>query len=198
MTIPKAYGGKGASWLDAVLLIEEMSKVCSVTGRIAVETNMGAVSAIMAYGSEDQKRFAADMVLSGDKPAICITEPDAGSSAGEMTTRADLRGHRYVVNGTKHWITGGGVSRLHLIFAKVFDEEGEEQGIGGFLAVRDETPGLRIVKREPTMGLRGIPEAEIAFEDMELPPSAMIIPPRGLRKGFADLMNAYNLSLIHI
>ena len=63
MTIPKAYGGKDASWLDAVLLIEEMSKVCSVTGRIAVETNMGAVSAIMAYGSEDQKRFAADMVL---------------------------------------------------------------------------------------------------------------------------------------
>ncbi len=192
MTIPTAYGGKGKGWLDAVLLIEEMSKTCSVTGRIAVETNMGAISAIMAYGSEEQKKFAADMVLAGDKPAICITEPGAGSSAGEMTTRADLHGNRYVVNGTKHWITGGGVSRLHLIFAKVYDEQGEEQGIGGFLAVRDETPGLHIVKREPTMGLRGIPEAEIVFEDMELPPSALVIPPRGLRKGFADLMNAYN------
>lgn len=192
MTIPRQYGGKGANWLDAVLLIEEMSKECSVTGRIAVETNMGAISAIMAYGSEEQKKFAADMVLSGDKPAICITEPEAGSSAGEMTTRADLKGNSYVLNGTKHWITGGGVSRLHLIFAKVYDEQGEEQGIGGFLAVRDETPGLKIVKREPTMGLRGIPEAEIAFEDMELPPSALLIPPRGLKKGFADLMNAYN------
>lgn len=192
LTIPEAYGGKGKGWLDAVLLIEEMSKACSVTGRIAVETNMGAISAIMAYGSEEQKKFAADMVLSGDKPAICITEPGAGSSAGEMTTRADMVGNRYVLNGTKHWITGGGVSRLHLIFAKVYDEQGEEQGIGGFLAVRDETPGLKIVKREPTMGLRGIPEAEIAFEDMELPPSALVIPPRGLRKGFADLMNAYN------
>ncbi len=192
MTIPQAYGGKGANWLDAVLLIEEMSKECSVTGRIAVETNMGAISAIMAYGSEEQKKFAADMVLSGDKPAICITEPEAGSSAGDMTTRADMKGNRYVVNGTKHWITGGGVSRLHLIFAKVYDEAGEEQGIGGFLAVRDETPGLKIVKREPTMGLRGIPEAEISFEDMELPPSALVIPPRGLKKGFADLMNAYN------
>lgn len=192
MTIPEAYGGKGKNWLDAVILIEEMSKACSVTGRIAVETNMGAISAVMAYGSEEQKKFAADMVLSGDKPAICITEPDAGSSAGEMTTRADMVGNRYVLNGTKHWITGGGVSRLHLIFAKVYGEQGEEQGIGGFLAVRDETPGLKIVKREPTMGLRGIPEAEIAFEDMELLPSALVIPPRGLKKGFADLMNAYN------
>ena len=192
MTIPEAYGGQGKDWLDAVLVIEEMSKACSVTGRIAVETNMGAISAIMAYGSEDQKRMAADMVLAGDKPAICITEPGAGSSAGEMTTRADKRGNRYVVNGTKHWITGGGVSRLHLIFAKVYDEAGEFEGIGGFLAIRDETRGLRIVKREPTMGLRGIPEAEIAFEDMELPPSALVMPPRGLKKGFADLMTAYN------
>jgi len=192
MTIPESYGGGGRSWLDAVLVIEEMSKACSVTGRIAVETNMGAISAVMAYGTEEQKRMAADMVLAGDKPAICITEPEAGSSAGEMTTRADQRGNRYVLNGGKHWITGGGVSRLHLIFARVFDRDGEEQGIGGFLAIRDETEGLRIVRREPTMGLRGIPEAEIAFEDMELPPSMMLMPPRGLKKGFADLMTAYN------
>jgi 3-sulfinopropanoyl-CoA desulfinase len=192
MTIPERYGGQGKGWLDAVLVIEEMAQACSVTSRIVVETNMGAVSAVMAYGSEEQKRLVADMVLAGDKPAICITEPEAGSSAGEMTTRADRRGNHYVLNGTKHWITGGGVSRLHLIFAKVYDEQGAFEGIGGFLAIRDETPGLRIVKREPTMGLRGIPEAEIAFEDMELPPSAMIEPPRGLKKGFADLMTAYN------
>ena len=192
MTIPQAYGGKGKDWLDAVLVIEEMAKACSIAGRIAVETNMGAVSAIMAYGSEEQKKLAANMVLSGDKPAICITEPDAGSDASGMTTRADKRGNQYVLNGKKHWITGGGVSRLHLIFAKVFDEQGNFEGVGGFLAIRDETEGLEIVKREPTMGLRGIPEAEVAFNDMELPPSSPIVPPRGLKKGFADLMTAYN------
>ncbi|MCY4231659.1 MAG: acyl-CoA dehydrogenase family protein [Alphaproteobacteria bacterium] len=192
MTLPEAYGGQGRSWLDAVLVIEEMAQACSVTARIVVETNMGAVSAIMAYGTEEQKRMAAAMVLAGDKPAICITEPAAGSSAGEMTTRADRRGNRYVLNGAKHWITGGGVSRLHLIFARVFDETGTEEGIGGFLAIRDETEGLRVLDREPTMGLRGIPEAEIAFEEMELPPSMMLMPPRGLKKGFADLMTAYN------
>src|SRR5262249_57573899 len=76
---------------------------------------------------------AADLVLSGDKPAICITEPTAGSAATDMTTRADKRGDVYVLNGRKHWITGGGVSRLHLVFARVFDERGAEQGIGGVI-----------------------------------------------------------------
>ncbi len=192
MTIPESHGGGGLTYMDSVLVIEEMAKVCGVTGRIAVEANMGAVGAIMAYGTEEQKRLAADLVLSGDKPAICITEPDAGSAASEMTTRADKRGNAYVLNGKKHWITGGGVSRLHLIFARVFDEAGEEEGIGGFIAIRDETDGLSIGAREPTMGLRGIPEAEVVFEDMELPPSMLVLPPRGLKKGFADLMNAYN------
>ena len=192
MTVPKAYGGQGRSYLDTALVIEEMAKVCGPSGRIVVEANMGAIGAIMAYGSEDQKKLAAGLVLDGDKPAICITEPEAGSAATDMTTRADLQGNRYVVNGMKHWITGGGVSRLHLIFARVFDGAGNDQGIGGFIAIRDETPGLRIGRREPAMGLRGIPETEVHFEDMEIAPDRMVIPPRGLRKGFADLMNAYN------
>lgn len=192
MTVPTTYGGQGRSYLDAVLLIEEMAKECGVTGRIAVEANMGAISAIMAYGSDEQKKLAADLVLAGDKPAICITEPAAGSAATEMTTRADKRGNVYVLNGAKHWITGAGVSRLYLIFARVFDEAGEEQGIGGFIALRDETEGLRIGQREPTMGLRGIPEAEVFFEEMMVPPANLVLPPRGLKKGFADLMMAYN------
>jgi alkylation response protein AidB-like acyl-CoA dehydrogenase len=192
MTIPAQYGGQGRSFLDAVLVIEEMAKACTVTGRIIVETNMGAISTVMAYGSEAQKRLAADLVLAGDKPAICITEPQAGSDAMAMTTRADKRGDVYIVNGRKHWITGGGVSRLHLIFARVFDERGEDLGIGGFLAVRDEAKGLRVVRREATMGLRGMPEGELAFEDLEVPAAMALVPPSGFRRGFADLMNAYN------
>jgi 3-sulfinopropanoyl-CoA desulfinase len=192
MTIPKEYGGRGLSYFDAVLVIEQIAQACGVTARIVVEANMGAVGAIMEYGSPAQKRLAADLVLAGDKPAICITEKEAGSAASDMTTRADRRGDRFVINGGKHWITGGGVSRLHLVFARVFDQNGEEEGIGGFIAVRDETKGLRIGKREPAMGLRGIPETEIFFDDMAVPASALLIPPRGLAKGFADLMNAYN------
>ncbi|MEM7286702.1 MAG: 3-sulfinopropanoyl-CoA desulfinase [Actinomycetota bacterium] len=192
MTVPTELGGPGHSFLDAVLVVEEMAKVCGVTGRIAVEANMGAISAVLAYGTDAQRKMAADFVLAGDKPAICITEPDAGSAASEMTTRADRRGDSYVLNGKKHWITGGGVSRMHLIFARVFDEDGDEEGIGGFLAVRDETPGLSLGRREPTMGLRGIPEMEVVFEDMEIGPDMVVLPPSGFRRGFADLMNAYN------
>jgi len=192
MTIPAALGGQGRSFLDAVLTIEEMAKACTVTARIVVETNMGALSTVMAYGSEAQKRLASQLVLAGDKPAICITEPDAGSDAMAMTTRADRRGDGYIINGKKHWITGAGVSKLHLIFARVFDERGQELGIGGFLAVRDGSPGLRVTRREQTMGLRGMPEGELTFENLEVPADMAVLPPSGFRRGFADLMNAYN------
>ncbi|MBP5857788.1 acyl-CoA dehydrogenase family protein [Marivibrio halodurans] len=196
MTIPKALGGQGADFLDAVLMIEEMAKVCGVTGRIAVEANMGALSAVMQYGTDAQRRRAADLVLAGDKPAICITEPEAGSAASEMTTRADRRRGGYVLNGGKHWITGGGVSKLHLIFARVFDADGAEQGIGGFLAVRGEAEGLRVGAREPTMGLRGIPETEILFEDLFVPDDMVLSPPGGFAKGFGALMAAYNVQRV--
>lgn len=195
-TIPAAFGGSGGSFLDAALIIEEVARVCGVTGRIVVEANMGAIAAVMQYGDDSQRRLAAELVLAGDKPAICITEPEAGSAAAEMTTRADRRGDRYIVSGRKHWITGAGVSRLHLIYARVFDESGRDQGIGGFLAVRDPNagtpPGLRIGKREPAMGLRGIPEAEVIFEDLEIPETMALRRGNGTLRSFAELMNAYN------
>jgi len=192
MTISVEHGGQGRSFLDAVLVIERMARVCGVTARIVVEANMGAISAVMRYGSDDWRQRAAALVLAGDKPAICITEPEAGSAANEMTTRADRRGDRFVINGRKHWITGGGVSKLHLVFARVFDERGSEEGIGGFLVVRDEVDGLRIGAREPAMGLRGIPETEIIFENMSVPVDSALVPPGGFRRGFAALMDAYN------
>jgi hypothetical protein len=191
MTIPEAYGGPGLGYLDAVLVIEELARVCGVTARIAVEANMGALGAIMRYGSDAQKSLAAELVLAGDKPAICITEPGAGSAASEMRTTAVRQGDRYVINGVKHWITGGGISKLHLIFARVV-EHGQDQGIGGFLAVRGEAPGLRVGRREPAMGLRGLPETEILLEGLEVPEDRVLCPPGGFRHGFAALMRAYN------
>lgn len=192
MTIPPEYGGEGRSFLDTVLVIEEIARSCTVSARIVVEANMGAISTVMAYGTDAQKKRAADLVLGGDKPAICIREPDAGSDASGMTTRADKRGNRYVLNGRKHWITGAGVSRLHLIFARVFEESGEELGVGGFLAIRGEAQGLRVGKRETTMGLCGMPEGELVFEDLEITPDMVLLPPSGFKRGFADLINAYN------
>lgn len=192
MTVPRQYGGKGASFLDAVLVIEQMARVCTVTARIAVETNLGAISTVMEYGTEEQKKIAASLVLGGDKPAICITEPEAGSDAMAMTTRAVRTKDGYVINGKKHWITGAGVSKLHLIFARVIDENGKDQGIGGFLAVRKDDGAITRSKREPTMGLCGMPEGELVFKDLFVPDNMVLKPPSGFGRGFADLMNAYN------
>lgn len=191
MTIPTEYGGRGLSYLAAVTVVEEMSRCCGAMGRITVEANMGAVGAIMKYGSERQKRLAAEYVIAGDKPAICITEPEAGSAATEMTTTAVKRGNKYIINGKKHWITGGGVSKLHLVFAKLL-ENGVERGIAGFIAIRGETPGLIVGAREPAMGLRGIPETQIIFDDMEVGEDMIVVPPEGIQRGFAGLMRAYN------
>ncbi len=191
MTIPAEFGDQGRSYLDAALVIEEMARECTVTARIVVEANMGAISAVMAYGTEAQRRLAAGLVLAGDKPAICITEPEAGSDATAMTTRADRKGDRWIVNGTKHWITGAGVSKLHLIFARAFDEAGVELGIGGFIAVRPAA-GLEMEYREPTLGLCGMPEGRLGFRDLEIPAEMALPMPNGFARGFADLINAYN------
>lgn len=193
MTLPKHVGGRGLTYLDTVVVIEEMAKACATMGRITVEANMGAIGAIAKYGSAEQLKLAADLVLSGDKPAICISEPNAGSAASEMTTRADKKGDHYILNGEKYWITGGGVSKLHLIFARVF-EDGVEQGVGAFMCVRDESGPSELVvgRRLYAMGVRGIPETHLEFHDLKIHKSMMVSLPGGLKRGFASLMTAYN------
>ena len=191
MTIPKELGGRGLTYLDTVLVIEEVAKACGVSARIVVETNMGALGAVLAYGTSAQKRRFSQSVLEGDKPAICITEPDAGSAATDMTTTATRLGDGYVLNGKKHWITGGGVSNAHLIFARVI-EDGRDLGIGGFLAFRGEDAGLIVGKRTPAMGLRGIPETEIIMDNLELAAERAVFHGADIARGFAKLMSAYN------
>ena len=197
MTIPVEFGGGGASFLQCAQVVEEAARACTLSARILVEANMGGISAIMAYGSDAQKKFAADIVLAGDKPAICITEPEAGSAATEMTTSARKRGDRWILNGRKHWITGGGVSKLHLIFARAQDEDGKDLGIGGFIVHVDREKnivpkGFTVARLERTMGLCGMPEAELHFDELEVADEMLLRTPSGFGRGFADLMNAYN------
>lgn len=197
MTIPTEYGGRSASFYDTVIVVEEVAKACTLSARIVVESNMGGISAIMNYGDDFQKSYCAPIVLAGDKPAICITEPEAGSSANEMRTTARKVSDGYVINGVKHWITGGGVSKLHLIFARVLDEDGEELGIGAFIVHYDAgkqiiPEGFTVVRRENTLGLRGMPEAELRFDGLKVDAKFMLKTPSGPRRGFADLMSAYN------
>jgi len=194
MTIPRRFGGPERPLIDAVLAIEQIAKHCGVTARIVVETNMGALGCVMAYGSEAQQRETARRILEdGDKPAIGMTEPGAGTDLGALKTTAVERGGGYVVNGTKHWITGGGISRTNLIFARIIDRDGADQGIGGIL-VDKATPGFSVGRVEDAMGLRGIPEAELIFDNCEVPAANVVV--RDAKHGFKKLMNGYNAQRI--
>lgn len=197
MTLPKRFGGRGASYLECCLVIEEIAKACTLSARIVVEANMGGIGAVMAYGSDELRAFAAALVVAGDKPAICITEPNAGSAASQLSTTAKRVAGGYLINGRKHWITGGGVSKLYVVFARVLDEGGREEGIGAFVIHRDveggvEPEGFAIGRTERTMGLCGMPEAELTFTDVFVEAGFALEPPAGFQGGFRGLMEAYN------
>ncbi|MBT4291037.1 MAG: acyl-CoA dehydrogenase, partial [Deltaproteobacteria bacterium] len=190
MTIPEKYGGMGRPLIDAVLAIETAAKYCGVTARIIVETNMGALGCVMAYGSEEQCKIVAHRILKeGDKPAIGMTEPEAGTALTDLKTTAVRDGDHYILNGTKHWITGGGISVTNLIFSR-FIEEGNDIGIGGVLVDLD-TPGFIIGRVENAMGLRGIPETELIFKDCRVPIENVVVKGDG-NEGFKKLMYGYN------
>ncbi len=194
MTIPKQYGGPERPLIDPILAILTVGKYCGVTARIIVETNMGALGCVMAYGTDEQRKLVASRVLEeGDKPAIGMTEPEAGTALNELKTRADKKGDKYVINGTKHWITGGTISITNLIFVRFFDN-GKELGIGGIL-VDKGTPGFTFGKVEDAMGLRGIPEAELIFQDCEVPSENVVVMGDG-NEGFKKLMYGYNAQRI--
>ena len=182
MSVPEQFGGPGLSLTQIVPIIEIVAGACTLTARILVEGNMGALTAVMSYGTDVQKAQWAEGVMSGDKPAICISEPGAGSDARAMTTTATPAPGGWHLNGVKHWITGGGISNLHLVFAQTPD------GIRGFLTKAG--PGLAVTRLERTMGLCGMPEAELTFTDHFVATDNM------LDASFGDLMGAYNVQRI--
>ena len=188
MTVPAEHGGGERPLLDVVLVIEEIARACGITGahRGRGQPRRGRARC-SAYGTEAQKRRYFPWVLEGEKPAIAITEPAAGSAATDMTTRADETPSGCRLTGHKCWITGAGTSRLYLVYARFGGRPGAD-GIGGVFVERD-TPGFRIGRRELMMGLRGIPEGELHFEGCEVPRENLLVGPGD---GFKKLMNAYN------
>jgi alkylation response protein AidB-like acyl-CoA dehydrogenase len=186
MAIPRAYGGQGRPLLDVILAIEAVARTCGITGRLLVDSNLGPVGCIVHYGTEDQKQKYLRKVVQGDKPAIAITEHRAGSAASDMETSIEPEGDDWVVNGTKRWITGAGVSQTYVVFGR-FEGIAGAAGIGAVIA-EASMPGLKVVKREKAMGMRGIPEGEMVFEGCRVPGANLIVK----AGGFKRLMAAYN------
>jgi hypothetical protein len=186
MTIPPAYGGQGRSLLEAILAIEQVARACGVTGRLLVDSNLGPVGMIVHLGTEAQKRRYLPRVLQGDKPAVAITEPRAGSAAADLETRAERDGEAWVLTGTKRWITGAGVSQTYVVFCR-FEGIPGAAGIGAVI-VEAGTPGLAVTRRERAMGMRGIPEGEVLLDRCRVPAENLLVG----AGGFKRLMAAYN------
>jgi alkylation response protein AidB-like acyl-CoA dehydrogenase len=188
-TLVPDVGGAGRSSLEAARSIAEVARGCAVSARVLVDTNFGAVQIIDRWATGEIRRRYLPGVRTGDTlVAIAITEPEAGSAANDLTTSARFDGDEVVLTGSKRWITGAGERDLYLVFAR-FDSLPGAAGIGAVL-VPAGTPGLRIGDREPTMGLRGLREGELHFEECRVPDSHVIVEHGP--GSFGRLMAAYN------
>ncbi|MDA8336641.1 MAG: acyl-CoA dehydrogenase [Peptococcaceae bacterium] len=168
MPIPERWGGAGYDFLSYMLAVEEIAKACASTAVIlAVHTSMACFS-VLNFGTPAQKEKYLTQLAGGSLlGAFAITEPEAGSDAGALSMRAVRKGDRYIVNGTKIFITSAGAADLYVTFVSTDPSRGA-RGITALLVEKD-TPGFRVGRLEEKMGLHGSPTGELIFENAEVP-----------------------------
>lgn len=172
MVVPPEHGGAGADHVGYALAIEEIASGDGATSTI-VAVNSLCCMAVLGYGSDEQKRRFLKPMAAGDMlAAFCLTEPQAGSDAAAIKTRARRHGNRWVVSGTKQFITSGSTAKVALVFA-VTDPEAGRRGISAFIVPTD-TSGYRVARLEHKLGQRASDTAQLVFEDMELTPDLLL------------------------
>jgi len=183
LAIPEQYGGQGGTLMDALIVIEELAKECRPAAFEVFEHNTGPVRVLEFFGTEEQKQTYLRASAVGELTmAVGISEPDAGSAATDMKTKAVLDGDEYVINGNKRWISGGGHASHYLLYCRLSDEPGAK-GIGA-LIVDKNTPGVSFGAQERLMGFRGIPSADIYFDDARVPAENLVVGPGDFKKLF--------------
>ncbi|HEY3994274.1 MAG TPA: acyl-CoA dehydrogenase family protein [Ktedonobacteraceae bacterium] len=167
MAFPEAYGGLGSTELAVVMAIEELSRYCATTGLILAVQQLGAMP-IMLAGNEEQKRKYLPPLASGAwLAAYGLTESGSGSDSAAMQTLAVRKGDKYILNGSKRFITNGGLAQVNSIFA-LTDRSAGTRGISGFIVEKD-FPGFAVGRIEDKMGIKGSQTAELIFNDCEVP-----------------------------
>jgi isovaleryl-CoA dehydrogenase len=168
ISIPEEYGGIGADLLSCVLVMEELGRGCASTANTFGSHAVLCTENIFQNGNEEQrKKYLPDLIAGKKIGAIAITEPEAGSDALSMRTRAVKKGDTYILNGTKMFITNGPVCDLAVVYAKT-DPDAGHKGITTFI-VEKGFKGFSTGKTLKKMGVRGSPTGELIFEDMEVP-----------------------------
>ena len=191
MWVPEAYGGPGGDLVSVCIAKEETARGSLAASTLACNNSIGLILPVLHFGTAAQKEKYLRLSAGGNvMAAVAMTEPQAGSDVAGMKTRAVRRedGH-WVVNGQKNWITWGEVADFVFLFAKTGDGPPHEN-ISAFI-VDTKTPGFRLGRKERKMGRNGAPNNELFFDDMVLPPDALV---GEVGKGFTACMRILDLN----
>ncbi|KSU60529.1 acyl-CoA dehydrogenase [[Bacillus] enclensis] len=165
---PEEYGGIGSDYLAYCIAVEELSRVCASTGvTLSAHTSLAGWP-VYKFGTEEQKQKYLRPMAQGEKiGAYGLTEPGSGSDAGGMKTTARLEGDHYVLNGSKIFITNGGIADTYIVFA-LTDPSSRQRGTSAFIVEKD-FEGFSVGKKEKKLGIRSSPTTEIVFEECKVP-----------------------------
>jgi alkylation response protein AidB-like acyl-CoA dehydrogenase len=170
--IPEAYGGAGADALATAIVIEEVARACATSSLIPAVNKLGTVPLLLAGPEELRQRYLPPVARGEAMFSYALSEPEAGSDAAAMTTRAVRDGDTYVLNGTKRWITNAGISQYYTVMA-VTDPAAGPRGISAFVVEKDD-PGFSFGAPERKLGIKGSPTRELYFDDCVIPASRLI------------------------
>ncbi|GAA2448757.1 acyl-CoA dehydrogenase [Actinomadura vinacea] len=172
---PERYGGAGAPLAHALAVIEEFAKVCRPAAFQIFEANTGPAQVINHLGTEEQRERWLPGIVSGERTmAVAISEPDAGSAATDMRTAAKPVDDGFILNGGKRWISNGGEADQYLVYCRLSDAPGSK-GIGALL-VESDMAGVGFGAPERLMGFRGIPSADVLFDNVVVPKENLVVP----------------------
>lgn len=182
--VPEHYGGAGMDYLSYAILVEELSRQCGSTGVLVSAHTSLCVWPILGFGTEAQKKQYLPKLASGEWiGCFCLSEPNAGSDAGSLTTFAEDKGDYYEITGSKNWITNGREAHVAIVFAKT-KKTPDHRGISVFI-VETASPGFTVVKIEEKLGIKGSSTAQIALDKVKVPKSNLL---GELEKGFRVAM----------
>lgn len=166
-TVPKEYGGGGLSEVDTVIISEELAAGCAGM-YTTMMVNALAYTPLIHFGTDEQKKkFLVPQTEKMSFASFCLTEREAGSDAASVKTKAEKKGEEYVINGSKCFISNGGIADMYTVFALTDPEKGA-RGMSAFVVPR-ETPGITVGKEEDKMGHRASNTVEMYFEDVRVP-----------------------------
>ncbi|GAA1009986.1 acyl-CoA dehydrogenase [Streptomyces sp. F-3] len=170
--VPEEYGGAGADALATVIVIEEIARVCASSSLIPAVNKLGSLPLILSGSEELKKKYLTPLAKGQAMFSYCLSEPEAGSDAAGMKTRAVRDGDHYVLNGVKRWITNAGVSEFYTVMA-VTDPDKRSKGISAFVVEKSD-PGVSFGAPEKKLGIKGSPTREVYLDNVRIPADRMI------------------------